>query len=226
MKRLITFTIFSLLLLPATAQRINAYVTAGTITSQVEGDELKGFAHWGFHGGVGAWVNLDERDCWAMSIETDYSCRGIFNKRYSHENLYNIDMNLHYVDIPLTFFFRDPYGGLRIGAGLVYSRLVSQPHGTIDYRPKYFVPDTSNMAFLKNDLAAAIEARFNIWQGLLFSARFQYSLIPVKRDWHFQYEGNEWSNNCYNSSLIFRLIWQFGYQDSFSHSKRTKDRRR
>lgn len=226
MKRLLIYIILSLGLLPATAQRINAYVAAGAITSQVEGDELKGFSHWGLHGGVGAWVHLDEKDCWALTIETDYSCRGIFNKRYSLENYYNIDMNLHYVDIPLTLFFRDPYGGLRIGAGVVYSRLVSQPHGSISYNPRYFIPDTTDMAFLKNDLAAAIEARFYIWRGLQLSTRFQYSLIPVKKDWHFQFEDNVWANNCYNSSLSLRLIWQFGYQDSHSRSKRYRNSRR
>ena len=148
MKRLLIIIVFALFSIPVQAQRINAYISAGTITSQVEGDELKGFGHWGLHGGVGAWIKLDDNNTWALTVETDYSCRGISNHSQSSENYYNINLDLHYVDIPVTVFFRDPFGGLQIGAGLVYSRLVSQPHGFIRYNPYYFLPDTTDMKFL------------------------------------------------------------------------------
>lgn len=226
MKKLVLITAFLFLVVHIQAQRINAYFTAGTVTSQVEGDELKGFSHWGLHGGVGAWVKLDDNDSWAVSLETDYSCRGIFNNSASAENYYNISLDLHYIDIPLTVFFRDPYGGLRLGAGLVYSRLVKQPHGYIRYTPTYFIPDTSDMLFLKNDFAAAVEARFNIWKGLQFSARYQYSIIPIKKDWHFSMNESIWKNNCYNSSITLRLLWQFGYDDSPLHKRTSHSHRR
>ena len=161
-----------------------------------------------------------------MTVETDYSCRGIYNKKHNTENYYNIDLDLHYVDIPLTFFFRDPYGGLRIGLGAVYSRLVSQPHGTIEYHPTYFVPDSTDMKFLKNDLAGALEIRFDIWKGLQFSSRLQFSLIPIKKDWHFQSGDETWSNDCFNTSLTFRLLWEFGYNDRPSSHYKYKRRRR
>ena len=208
------------------AQRIHGYVSAGTATSQVEGDELKGFSHWGLHGGVGAVTALDDRDRFSLTVEADYTCRGIYNRKYNAENLYNIKLDLHYVDIPVTFFFRDPYGGLRIGAGLVYSRLVSQPHGVIAYRPSYFIPDTTNMKFLKNDISAALEARFTIWKGLQFSTRFQYSIFPVKKDWAFDDHNSQWKNNCYNSSLTFRLIWEFGYDERPGYHRKSKGRGR
>ena len=226
MKRL-PLIVFCLLLLPSLqAQRISSYAVAGVIASQIEGDELKGFSHWGLHGGVGAIAQLDDIDRWSLSLEADYSCRGIYNQKYSADNYYNIDMDLHYVDIPLTLFFRDPFGGLQIGVGAVYSRLVSQPHGTLKYRPDYFFPDTNDMQFLKNDLSGALEVRFNIWKGLQFSTRFQYSLLPIKKQWHFYSGEKVWANNCYNSSLTFRLLWQFGYEDKPSHYKHNKKRRR
>lgn len=221
MKRIVLIFIATLIAIPLQAQRIEAYLSLGAITSQVEGDELKGFSHWGINGGVGAWIKLDDRGTWGLSVETDYSCRGIFNNSGSAENYYNIDLDLHYIDIPLTAFFRDPYGGLKIGAGIVYSRLVSQPHGYIRYTPTYFIPDTSDMQFLKNDIAVAAEARFAIWKGLQFSARFQYSIIPVKKDWHFTMQDESWANNCYNSTLTLRLIWQFGYDGQTSRHKKT-----
>ena len=226
MKQILIATVFLMLALPMKGQYISAYVTAGGIVSQVEGDELKGFAHWGLHGGVGALTKFGDSDRWMMTIETDYSCRGIYNHKYNTDNYYNIDLDLHYVDIPLTFFFRDPYGGLLIGAGLVYSRLVAQPHGTVEYFHTYPTPDSTDMTFLKNDIAGALEIRFDIWKGLQFSTRFQYSLIPIKKDWHFQSDNQTWSNDCYSSSLTFRLLWQFDYDDKPSHHRKFKKIRR
>ena len=227
MKQILALLILSLMVAatPLRAQRFHAYGLGGAITSQVEGDELKGFKHWGLTGGVGAFADLDDNDRWSLAIETDYSCRGIYNNRHNSENLYNIRLNLHYVDIPLTLFFHDPYGGLRIGVGLVYSRLLSQPHDTVTYNPRYFVPDTTDMSFLKNDLAPAVEFRFNVWKGLQFSVRYQYSIIHIKRDWHYEFAGKTGSNNFYGSSVAFRLLWQFGEENSHNYSKKAKRRR-
>jgi len=210
MKRLATLLLTLSVLLPLQAQRIHAYVSAGAITSQIEGDELKGFNHWGGTGSVGAIANLDNEGMWALAVETGYSGRGVYNNRHSAVNPYNVNITLHYIDIPLTLLFTDPYGGLRIGVGLVYSRLVQQPHDTISFRPTYFIPDTSDMTFLKNDLAPAIECRFGVWRNLQFSVRYQYSILPVKKGWTFREGDRSWSNDCYNSAATFRLIWEFG----------------
>lgn len=219
------------LLLTASAaqgQSIKAYVAAGAITSQIEGDELKGFDHWGFSGSIGAAANLSSDGTWSLDIETGYSSRGVRNSLRNSKNFYNIDMDLHYVDIPLTLFFRDPYGGMRVGIGGAFSRLVAQPHGTIKYLPNsanlHFIPDTSDMSFLKNDIALAGELRFDIWQGLQLSVRYQYSLVPVKRDWHFSTQGHDYSNNFYNSAVTFRVLYQFGEPEKFK--PRTDNRRK
>ena len=146
-------------------------------------------------------------------------------------------------------------GGLMIGAGLVYGRLFRQPYGdmsilynewtetTYHYdingsvldsttllKADGFCPDTSDLSFLKNDLAIALELRFRIWKGLNFSLRYQRSIIPVKKDWQFT-EGHNtthidrWTNNCYNSSVMVRLIWQFGLDDDPTNQSRRRDRR-
>lgn len=207
------------------AQRISAYLNSGAVGSQIEGDELKGFEHWNYTGGVGAIAKLTEDGMWSLAVETDYSCLGVFNNKYSSSNLYNISLNLHYINLPITFFFHDPYGGMQIGAGLVYSRLVSQPHGKIRYNQNMFVPDTSDMSFLKNDLAGAIEFRFPVWENLKASVRYQYSIIPVKRDWAFSDKNGTWTRDCYNSALSFRLLWQFGEEKSKPNYSKKKKRR-
>jgi len=221
---LLAFLLLATLSLQA-QQRIQAYLNAGAALAQVEGDELKGFNHLGFAGGVGAWVHLDDNDRWALAVETDYSGRGISNHKSSSDNYYNIQLDLHYVDIPVTLFFHDPYGGLQIGVGMVYSRLVAQPHGTVTYSPSYFIPDSSDMAFLKNDLAPAVEFRFTVWQNLKLSFRYQRSIIPIKKDWTFTMGDKTWSNDCYNSSITMRLIWQFGEENTRTKYKKNKRRR-
>ena len=209
----ILFILLSALATTGHAQYINAYVTAGAITSQIEGDELKGFDRWWFTGGVGALARFGEDGTWALGVEAGYSGRGVYNNLHNSKNLYNIDMVLHYVDIPVTLFFKDPIGGLRVGLGPVYSRLVQQPHGQMEFRPSYFLPDTTDMSFLKDDLSLAGELRFTIWNNLQMSVRYQHSLFPVKKGWTFTEGSHTWQNDCYNQSVSFRLLWQFGGQE-------------
>ena len=216
---------------PLMAQRIHAYVAAGATVSQVEGDELKGFKKWGGIGGVGAMVKLTDNGRWKMSVEADFAQRGFKNKT---RNPYNINATLNYIDIPVTFFFHDNHGGLDIGAGLLYGRLVRQPHGELDH-PSTFLPDSTDMSFLKNDFAALVDLRFTVWRGLQLNLRFQYSIIPIKKDWMFKEYENEsqiqndnprvWYNDCRNISISARLIWEFGTSNDGGTSHKTKRRR-
>lgn len=209
MKRIL-FILTLLLPLSLSAQRIHAYVTSGVSLSQIEGDELKGFRQAGFTGGVGALTALDKHYRWGLSIEALFSQRGAYNRS---ADPYAANIALNYIDIPLLVHYQDPYGGMLVGVGLNYGRLVEQPHFQGYINDDYFLPDTSDYAFNLSDLAVVADARFTIWRGLQFNLRWQYSIIPIKRDWHFaEYEKGrwrEWSNNCYNHSLSFRLIWQF-----------------
>lgn len=196
-------------------QVIKAYPAFGATASQIRGDELRGFDKWGFSAGVGAMVALTSDGMWQMSVETDYSQRGAFNNTHDPYSLINFTLN--YVDIPIGIHFTDPYGGMCVGAGFVYSRLVNQPHGLLIYNPLYFEPDTSDMEFLKNDFSFAVDLRFAVWKGLTLNLRWQHSILPVKKNWHFTehlstVEGdvNTWANNCYNSSVTMRILYVFG----------------
>ena len=196
-------------------QIFRAYPAIGATTSQMRGDELRGFKKWGLSAGVGASLSLSRDDSWTMSVEADFTQRGAKNLTHTPYRLLGFTMN--YVDIPLTLHFTDPYGGITIGLGLAYSRLVQQPHGLIQYSPNSFVPDTTDMSFNKNDFSAALDFRFPIWRGLTFNFRFQHSLLPVKNNWGFtSYDNgeNKWTNNCYNSSISVRLLYVFGEGNS------------
>ena len=205
-------------------QIIRAYPAIGATASQIEGDELKGFRKWGFTAGVGAIVSLSSNELWHLSLEADFSQRGAFNNTNNPYSL--IDFTMNYVDIPLSIHFTDPYGGMTFGAGLVYSRLVQQPHGLIFYAPDDLVPDSSDFSFLRNDLAVAIDIRFPIWKGFTMNIRYQYSLIPVKKNLRFtQYHSSDptdydtWTNDCYNSSIMIRLMYVFGSENNKTHRR-------
>lgn len=219
---------------PSHAQRrgggsiIRAYPVVGATVSQIEGDYLKGFKKWGFTAGVGAQAALDKNERWFLSVEVDFAQRGVNEYVRNSEIPYLISgMTLNYVDIPLTFHFKDPYGGIMLGVGLAYSRLVQQPHGTISFNPAYVVPDTSDMSFLKNDLAVAGDLRFTIWRGLQFNIRMQYSIIPVKESWTFveHVTANDsepplvTTNDCFNFSVSVRLLYLFGGDDNNRYHK-------
>ncbi len=216
---------------PAQAQRIHAFLSSGATLSQVEGDELKGFRKWGYTGGIGAIVPLDRHEDWRISVEAAFSQRGSYNRTGEP---YSLDLTLNYVDIPIMLHYRDPWGGMLLGLGLNYSRLTDQPRTRGLYPPAFF-PDTNDLLFLRNDLAIVADIRFPIWRKLHLNIRWQYSLLAIKRNWHFyQRDGNmplldddgvpildseghtimiprwnEWVNDCYSNTLTFRLIWQF-----------------
>ena len=219
-------TIIILLLLSLTAaaqQRIHAFVTSGMTVSQIEGDELKGFKQIGYTGGVGALVSPSNNNRWGMSIAALFSQRGARSTADTRYYLYRLDVRSNYIEIPLLLHWQDRHGGMLFGAGVSYGRLVRQPQGEIGFNPAFFVPDTNDKEFLPNDLMVVLDARFTIWRGLQLDLRWQYSILAVKRDWHFMaYSGYEYDsegnvverwvphiNNCYNNSIAIRLIWQF-----------------
>ncbi len=215
-------------------QVFRAYPVFGATASQIRGDELKGFDKWGFSAGVGTMLALTNDRLWNLSLEADFSQRGAFNNTNDPYSL--IDFTMNYVDIPVTLHFTDPYGGMTFGVGLIYSRLVKQPNGLMLYNSNYFVPDTSDMSFLKNDFSVALDVRFAIWRGLTLNLRYQHSILPVKKNWQFTehlsaVEGDvsTWSNNCYNSSVTMRVMYVFGDNNhrKYAHKKgKSKKHRR
>lgn len=191
------------------AQRIKAYVAGGFTASQIEGDELYGFDKWGGMFGVGAMAPLMPNNRMKFGVEADYALRGAKNVS---GNPYNINIPLRYVDIPVTIYYNDPKAGFAFGGGLTYGRLVQQPHDSIAFGPA-FVPDTNNLHFLTNDFLFHMELRFQVWEWFFFSVRYQRSIMPVNRMTFAEEAGlvtNVYTNDCFNSSVQCRLLFQFG----------------
>lgn len=216
MKKYTLLVLFVLAAQLLSAQHIHGYFHVGGTAAQIEGDELKGFDKFGCEAGVGAMIDLSSRKRWLLGVESNFAQRGAYN---NSGDPYNIKLQMNYVDIPVTLFYHDPYGGIYAGLGVVYGRLVQQPHDEMRYNPNYFIPDTSDMSFLKSDLQLAAEFKFAIWKGLQLGFRWQRSVLPVKKDWGFtEYYSNntmgQWTRDCRNSMVSVRLLWQFGTDES------------
>lgn len=212
---------------------IQAYPVVGMAISQIEGDNLKGFKKFGFTGGVGALVPIDRYQQYHIDISASFSQRGACENLYSAETPYVLrGFSLNYVDIPVMLYYRDPKGGMQAGLGLSFSRLVQQPHGEMLWAAgePNVIPDTSDLSFLRNDIAIVAGFRFSVWQHLKFDVRCQYSLLPIKRDWHFidyhdpHHPGEVWEeyNNCYNFSIQTRLMYVFGEPDRYRAKKKKR----
>ena len=222
---LISLLLVCLLGLPGNihAQRIHAFVSSGMTLSQSEGDELKGFKQFGYTGGIGALASISANNRWGLSIEALFSQRGAFSEPDTRYYLYQWDVRSNYIEIPVLLHWQDPNGGMLFGAGLSYGRLVRQPTGIIGFDTNFFIPDTTDKTFSSSDLMVVLDARFTIWRGLQLDMRWQYSLLPIKRDWTFykyngygiDENGNRYNRyitntrNCYNHSIVVKLIWQF-----------------
>ncbi|MCQ2296985.1 MAG: porin family protein [Bacteroidales bacterium] len=216
------FVILALLLLATSvqAQRIKAYVAGGFTASHIEGDELYGFHKWGGMFGVGALAPIAPNNRVKFGVEADYTLRGAKN---TSGVPYNINLPLQYVDIPLTIYYNDPKAGFAFGAGLTYGRLVQQPHDTISFGPA-FIPDTNNLHFLTNDFLFHMEARFQVWEWIFFSIRYQRSIMPINSMTFTEDAATPptYTNDCFNTSVQCRLELQFGDPNESSKGYRGK----
>ena len=90
---------------------------------------------------------------------------------------------------------------------------MQQPHGKLEFNANKYLPDTTDLSFLKNDLCVVADVRFTVWRSLQLNLRWQHSIIAIKRNWLFQekvrsyWEGEP--ENFYNHSIALRLIYQF-----------------
>lgn len=227
MKRKITILLLAVAAVSlCNAQNIKAFVTSGVTLSQIDGDEVYGFKKLGYVGSVGALIPLESKERWLLSLETMFSQRGAREERSTKTYFYKV--TLPYIEVPVMAHFSDPKGGWTFGVGFSYSRLVGSPNEWFRFDSARFVPNTET-PYLKNDFSIIADIRFKIWRGLKFNVRYQYSMVPIKKDWDFTEindHGTEFvkPRNAYNNSLSARLIWVFG-DNAGTNYKQNKKRR-
>jgi len=101
------FSILLLFLLTLTgisgyAQRFEGGVTAGIITSQINGDGYAGYHQLGWTGGVFGRIPSEGPSSWQLEVK--YSLFGARSSVDEVEAGYNpMDIRLHYVEVPITY---------------------------------------------------------------------------------------------------------------------------
>ena len=151
-----------------------------------------------------------------VSMEINYSQRGAKESTAGDPFIYKA--SLDYVDIPVMVHFIDKRGGITLGLGLQYSRLIHSSES-------WTLPDTLirgmdrptliKADFLKNDLAIVADFRFTIWQKFKLDVRYQYSLLPIRKDFEFNnsYTPEDrtnyrtWLRSFKNNWLSFKIIY-------------------
>ena len=164
------------------AQRFSAGIVGGVNASQIDGDLLAGFDKVGLTGGLKAIVNFES--AFDLHVEFLYSHRGskpdIFNPEYDPD----INVNLHYLELPVFVTLgdwwqeEDGYHKVSAHAGLSYGRLITA--STFDYYntgPGSF--DLLVPYFNKNDLSwlAGVSYRMNKSFGV--TARYTRGITPL-----------------------------------------------
>lgn len=164
------------------AQRFSAGIVGGVNASQIDGDLLAGFDKMGLTGGLKAIVNFESAI--DLHVEFLYSHRGskpdLFNPEYDPD----INVNLHYIELPVFLTLgdwwqeEDGYHKVSAHAGLSYGRLITA--NTFDYYntgPGSF--DLLVPYFNKNDLSWLAGISYRMSSNFGVTARYTRGIIPL-----------------------------------------------
>lgn len=211
--------VVSLIILPYITQAQNYYIEEsntffggpilGANFTQVDGDNYAGYHKAGINVGGIVFTKFAER--FAASLEILYTQKG--SKGHvpirSNSSTYEIQkygINLNYAEVPIMLHIMDKRKSM-FGMGLSYSQLVSSKE-TITTNSQAFndTVDLSRYPFKKYDLNFIIGANLRIYKGFYFNLRFQYSLLPIRKDIYKEFGRAEQYNNLYT----LRFIYIFG----------------
>lgn len=181
---------------------------AGTTFAQVDGDNFAGYHKVGFTVGGIAYAELAPKI--AGSVEILYTQKGsrAHKQQLSNHKIYLIEkynINMSYAEIPIMINYFDKRKS-HFGAGLSYSQLIS---GKEDVKTSPQLPDSldleKNYPFKKYDLNLVISGNLHLIKGLFLNLRFQYSLLPVRKNIYPEFGRAE----QYNNMWVLRLMYLF-----------------
>ena len=222
-KYLLSLAIYALYVLtmsvPVQAQLFKAFVSGGFTVAQIDGDEVYGFKHLGVNTGIGVIMPLNPNtpnEGFQLSTEILFVQKGAKNTNIFDPFIYKATLN--YIEIPFMLHYFDKRAGAALGAGIQYGRLIKSSE--IWELSDTLIPRmdrplvTDNHYFIKNDLCFVADFRFNIYRNFKFDVRWQYSLLPIRKDFTFCNSYNEldeyyktWNRDFKNNYVSFKLIY-------------------
>jgi len=181
----------------------------GGNATQVDGDNYAGYKKFGLNAGGIMYVRLDEH--LAASIEILYSQKGARSDGEQEVPgkiiIQKYKVTLDYAEIPIQINYFDKRRS-HFGAGFSIGRFISaKESGSALFLPEPV--DFDKYPFNKMDYNFIIGGNLHLWQGLFLNARFQYSLVPIRK-------GNDnvppyfsGRNEQFNNMWTLRLMYLF-----------------
>ena len=180
---------------------------AGGNFCQVDGDNFAGYYKTGLNAGGIAYAKIRKNT--ALSFELLYSekgARGNINRFSGTDSFYyisNYNVSLKYVQIPVMINFFDQHRS-HLGVGVSYARLLNYTEN-VTTDPVYpFHLD--KYQFRKGDLSIVASAQMHIWKGLFAGLRFDYSLIPARKNVPPRISRSAQYNNVWTVRLMYLFI--------------------
>ena len=182
-----------------------AGVIAGTNFTQVDGDSYAGYHKVGLNAGGIVYANVGEN--LAASLEILFSQKGARGHQpqasANNANLitkFLIDLNYAEVPVMINYFDRRRS---HFGGGFSYSYIINA-NQVIETNP--FDPVTSNLEqykFRKSDINIVLGGNLHLVKGLFLNLRFQYSLIPIRKEIPPGYGRSEQYSNIWAIRLMY-----------------------
>ena len=185
-------------------------LVGGVNFTQVDGDNYAGYHKVGFNAGAIVYTRFDEH--LAASIEILYSqkgARGHKEQQVTGAYIQSYNVRLNYAEVPLQLCYFDRRRS-HFGAGISIARLVNvkeEGEGRAAGGP---IPaEFDKYPFKKMDYNFIVGGSLHLVKGLFLNARFQYSLVPVRKGTigtdlppYFSGRGEQY-NNCWTVRVMY-----------------------
>lgn len=177
---------------------------AGAAFSQVDGDAYAGYNKVGINAGGIVYARLADK--FAASIEITYAEKGArghydFYLNSSDTIVNDYRIKLRYAEVPIQLNFFDRRRS-HFGAGFSYAQLITGEEVIGTNRGDL---DASGYPFRKADVNFLLTGNLHLVKGLFLNARFQYSLLPVRKS-HYPGIGR---SEQFNNVWVLRMMYLF-----------------
>jgi len=214
------FLAFCLLLLAAASSlgQSNYYVETpkvfegglvlGGNFAQVDGDTYYGFHKVGLHAGGQVYIHFTEH--LGITMDILYAQKGSLGQAVLQSPLIGTYvtryfMKLNYVEVPLTFHYRDH--GLDFEAGLAYGRLISSREGILLDQPVAIDPVLNS--FNSSDIEYVVGLTVKVYKKLHVNLRYQYSVISIRPNERIPINFGYGNDGQFNNLFSLRAIYIF-----------------
>ena len=172
--------------------------------TQVDGDSYAGYNKTGFNFGGIVYARLVPELAASMEIlYVQKGSRGHVIKESGTPGIYITKYSIaaNYVEVPIQLNYMLDKRKSHFGAGFSYSQVTSMKE-TLETDPPTMV-NLDNYPINKMDINLILGGNLRLWQGLYLNLRFQYSLIPIRRNIPPGFGRGEQFNNVVGLRLMY-----------------------